>query len=105
MKTRKIFLNWERFSLKEYLRPTQCYRCCQFRHISKQCRTEEACGHCGEIGHTHKQCDNNIQRCINCAERNLNSEYQVDDNHSSFSKDCPSRQLELEELQKHINYG
>ena len=40
----------------------QCYRCQQFGHIAKNCRTTLQCFNCGKYGHTNAQCWGNATR-------------------------------------------
>ncbi|XP_062545232.1 uncharacterized protein LOC134211883 [Armigeres subalbatus] len=82
---------------KYYPRPTQCYRCYEYQHISKFCKKEERCRTCGEKAHLESdECSKEI-KCINC-----------DDNHISTSKACPifrqEQQIIKIKTDKNISY-
>lgn len=49
-------------------RPTRCFRCQIYRHISSQCRTSHPnCEYCSEA-HNSQECPNQLRRprCVNC---------------------------------------
>lgn len=65
-----------------YGRPTQCYKCLRFGHISKQCRSKvKLCISCGE------EIDENIQHV--CTAENFCVHCQVRNSHKSTSNICP----------------
>ncbi len=74
----------ERIKLGEYLfftepnvgRPTQCFTCHKFGHISNQCTENNTCFKCGSTEHDGENCHEEL-KCINCGE-----------NHHSRSGKC-----------------
>ncbi|GBN11688.1 hypothetical protein AVEN_184844-1 [Araneus ventricosus] len=40
-RTKKMYVEWQRLSVREFLRPTRCYKCNMFGHISTSCPNQE----------------------------------------------------------------
>ncbi|GBN03979.1 hypothetical protein AVEN_20944-1 [Araneus ventricosus] len=70
LRRRKIYFEWHMLSLREFLRPTRCYKCNRFGHISTNCQNAETCPQCGEEGHKQPDCKSEA-KCINCTEANM----------------------------------
>lgn len=63
---------------KYYPRPTQCFRCYAFNHISKYCKNETRCRVCSKVAHKDDdECSKELM-CINCKEK-----------HAPTDKKCP----------------
>lgn len=62
-----------------YPRPMQCYRCYEFKHISKFCKNAERCKNCATKAHDKNEECPNETKCVNC-----------NGNHLSTSKTCNS---------------
>ncbi|GBN91930.1 hypothetical protein AVEN_235980-1 [Araneus ventricosus] len=54
MRGKKVYFEWARLSIREFLRPTRCYKCNRYGHISTKCEHEETCPRCGEEGHNKR---------------------------------------------------
>lgn len=100
MNTGAVHFEWTRHKVVEFLRPTRCYKCQKYGHLSKVCRSEVVvCGHCSKIGHERGQCPNKQAppRCCHCASgKNA---------HQTESKECPRLKLEVVRLRDLIDYG
>lgn len=68
---------------KFYPRPIQCFRCYEFKHISKACEKEERCRDCSKAAHKDEEECSKEYSCINCKEK-----------HSSTNKKCRAYQTE-----------
>ncbi|KAL7724943.1 hypothetical protein ACLKA6_002307 [Drosophila palustris] len=62
-------VGWVRCRLRERVNITKCYRCLEFGHLAKQCRSEvdrsKLCRRCGKDGHLAKDCKEEPQ-CMFC---------------------------------------
>ena len=58
-------------------KPTQCFRCQEFGHISTSCTKKQKCGKCAS-DHSTKDCNSLTIQCANC-----------DAGHNSSSTKCP----------------
>lgn len=106
----KLVLGWSRSKISEHLRPTQCFRCGRYGHISRNCKNKEACLECGSTKQPKsKSCAEGRCRsfCGNC--EHVNQFYQPSErtslDHSPLHPMCPTRALEVVKLKKRINYG
>lgn len=72
----------------ESLRPTQCFNCYRFGHISRNCTTPAVCGRCGGAAHDVPK-GPNYNNCP--AERNEipHSCILCNGDHPAWSRDCP----------------
>lgn len=57
--------------------PLQCYKCQEIGHKAFACSKPQRCGKCAQEGHQHKDCDNEIPKCVPCGGP-----------HESFSRHC-----------------
>jgi len=57
--------------------PVQCYKCQQIGHKAFACEKPQRCGKCAQEGHQHRDCGNEILKCIPCGRP-----------HESFSRHC-----------------
>lgn len=60
IKIERVNLGWERFRIKEVLRPLQCYKCQMYGHLAKYCRNKQKCSNCGDEEHIFKECNNSL---------------------------------------------
>ncbi|KAM8702463.1 hypothetical protein ACLKA7_001794 [Drosophila subpalustris] len=62
-------VGWVRCRLRERVNITKCYRCLEFGHLAKHCRSEvdrsKLCRRCGKDGHLAKDCKEEPQ-CMFC---------------------------------------
>ncbi|KMQ83927.1 putative 50 kda protein in type i retrotransposable element r1dm [Lasius niger] len=42
----RVFLRYAVCSVADYVRIFQCFKCLQFGHMAKACKSKPACGHC-----------------------------------------------------------
>ena len=75
-------------------KPTQCYICLQYGHVSKYCKKpNQTCAHCGENHHQEK-CEktDNAPKCCNCQGQHL-----------ATSTNCPKYQEQQRRITETIN--
>ncbi|GBN59800.1 hypothetical protein AVEN_211748-1 [Araneus ventricosus] len=104
LRRKTIFFEWHRLSIREFLRPTRCYKCNRFGHISTNCQHTETCPHCGEEGHKKPKCKNEA-KCINCTEANLKYKLNHEIIHAATDPCCQSLFHETDLLITRITYG
>ncbi|GBO04454.1 hypothetical protein AVEN_272490-1 [Araneus ventricosus] len=104
LRRRKIFFEWHRFSLREFLRPTRCYKYNRFGHIITNCQHAETCPQCGEEGHKKPECKNEA-KCINCTETNLKYKLTHEVTHAATDPCCHSLHHETDLFITRTNYG
>lgn len=66
--------------VEPYISPVvNCYNCLRLGHLSKNCKSQSRCGHCGD-SHLSTDCNSNkrIEYCLNCQGP-----------HYTLSKECP----------------
>ncbi|GIX87735.1 CCHC-type domain-containing protein [Caerostris darwini] len=104
-KGKKLNLGWERIGFKEYLRPSQCYKCGKYGHTSTYCKQEkETCTNCGKNDHSWKNCTNKAH-CINCEAHNTKFHKHLDTNHGCTSRKCPVQEKERQQISSRTIYG
>lgn len=60
----KLYVGWERISVREFLRTMQCFNCWRYGHLARNCKNKQTCVKCsGE--HDVKQCESTIYKCGN----------------------------------------
>lgn len=73
---------------------TQCFRCYQYNHTAKHCRSVARCGFCGAAGHSSQDCgkkeDRTAFHCIPCRKQG----------HVSWARECPIRKRQVEMAQQ-----
>lgn len=79
-------VKWKRIERQNKL--TQCRRCQNFGHGSRNCNVAFKCSKCGSA-HETSTCTNTTLKCANC-----------DGDHDSTSHDCPKRKAFIEMRQK-----
>ncbi|XP_047042417.1 uncharacterized protein LOC124646337 [Helicoverpa zea] len=84
----RVFINWTSCQVRDFTLITRCYICQQYGHAAKTCKnTAPVCGHCGEEGHSIKECTkkNDSPRCATCLR------FKKPGNHKTGDIDCPAR--------------
>lgn len=83
----KVCLNWERYNVRKFLRPLQCFKCYKYGHLAKYCRGIDICSNCRSTEHKHDTCES-ITKCINCDYSNTKygTKYNID--HNVRDKNC-----------------
>ena len=71
-------------------KPTQCTRCFEYSHSTKDCKNKQHCTRCSYDCHTYEQCTYKMF-CAFCVEYG----------HSSISNKCPYKQKLIRGLNKH----
>lgn len=92
----KVRIGWVVCRIREKLNPTKCYKCMEFGHIAKTCKSSsdwsKHCLRCGKSGHIAKLC-NEEPKCLLCQGKE-----GIDNNHLTGSRRCPSYQRAWREL-------
>ena len=64
----------------------QCFKCCAYGHIAKNCRTTARCGHCSE-SHETRDCKEKAKKsCANCK-----AQGHKDNGHKAWDELCQVR--------------
>ncbi|GBN91926.1 hypothetical protein AVEN_235976-1 [Araneus ventricosus] len=103
LKARKVALEWTRLTVREFLRPTKCYKCCRYGHISINCKEEETCPRCGNTGHKRADCDKE-EKCVNCIDLNKKFQLTIDTSHDSTDPNCEAHIREMKQLRNRTKY-
>lgn len=64
LKRRKINITWERYNIREFLKPMQCYNCYMYGHLARNCRQKKRCKNCCSENHDSETCHEDI-KCVN----------------------------------------
>ncbi|XP_037930837.1 uncharacterized protein LOC119665681 [Teleopsis dalmanni] len=66
-----IRVGWVRSRIRKHITPTRCFKCLQFRHAARHCKSDNdkssTCMRCGEDGHRAKSCSAQ-PKCTQCPE-------------------------------------
>ena len=96
----KVFINFERFAIKDFLSIPKCFRCISYGHVEKHCRVpKQICKYCGKDNHECEKCpDKNREQCVPClrTKRECGAKNEAD---------CPSYKTAKERAISRINYG
>nr|XP_034195367.1 uncharacterized protein LOC117611536 [Osmia lignaria] len=101
MLSRKVYMFWRIYKLKEYLNVMRCYKCQGYGHIAKFCQAkQQCCENCGNTEHERKDCPRKDKpQCINCIRTK-----RKDTNHSVTNKLCPELQRQIDLYRNRINW-
>ena len=104
----KVFIDWERYSLYENVKPPQCYQCWGFYHKNTNCTSKVVCSHCAKE-HPRRECPyvktkQNLM-CHNCKSANDKYKTTYSTDHEASSIDCPTYQYHTKIISSRINYG
>ena len=73
---------------------TQCFKCYQYNHTAKHCKSVARCGFCGVASHSSQDCgkkdDRTAFHCIPCRKQG----------HVSWARECPIRRRQVEKAQQ-----
>lgn len=84
----KVNIGWEKCKIYECFNVLRCYNCYGFNHKREECSLPKACSKCsGE--HDFKDCQEEINKCINCVEAVKKYKIELDVNHSAIDECCP----------------
>ena len=82
---------------KQHIRILRWANCLEFGHKPAACSNPTICGNC-HGSHATQACPNdNIYKCVNCSRRKAVIP-SLDDNHETFSGDCPMKKLSFTQL-------
>lgn len=99
---KKIYIEWQSHSVKEYINIARCFKCFGFGHIANKCTSEhQYCGHCGEKEHIYKECKKRSEnpKCVCCIK---NKRKNI--GHNVKDKKCPEYVRQLERYKDRITY-
>ena len=96
----KIFVNFERLSIKDFLSIPKCYKCITYGHVEKHCRAlKQICKFCGRDTHKAEACpDKNKNYCVPCLRFKRECK-------AIEEKDCPSYKAAKDKVIGRIEYG
>ncbi|CAH1992579.1 unnamed protein product [Acanthoscelides obtectus] len=101
-----VWLGWRKCPIVDHLRITQCFRCCKFGHIAKQCKSStSACIKCSR-DHMANQCEvaSDQVKCIICVSYGSKSKSHVQVNHAANDSHCPAYINYVRNLKNRINF-
>lgn len=106
---RRIRVGWVSATLREFLRPMQCYRCGLYGHTTKKCNADvDLCTNCGKPGHKWEKCQEkgNCVNCVRANERNKNDGGgKINTQHACTDANCPTYEMEMRWLRRKIDYS
>lgn len=98
----RVFVNWSSCPVRDFTLVTRCYKCQQYGHAAKSCRqTSYTCGHCGDQGHSVKECPNKADepKCATCLH------FKKPDKHNTGAADCPAKIMAEKRYINSVDYG
>lgn len=101
---RKIKIGWVSYNFREYFRPSRCYKCGNYGHIAKDCKSNEVCLKCGGEGHLKVNCTSQ-EFCNNCKFSNERYKTKYDTQHSCLNSTCKVYEKEVLRLISRTDYG
>jgi hypothetical protein len=103
---KRIKLGWLSCGIEDYLVAIRCFHCARFNHTKKFCKNNQTCPLCtGD--HNLKECKAQPTefKCINCHTYNsYNKNSNINTNHSSLDRKCPSTLAVLEKYKQNTAY-
>lgn len=98
----KLNIGWDRCRIFDGTDVIRCYKCNGFNHKAAECNNEEVCYKC-HGKHKSKECKNEIvSKCLNCIHMKKTRNLELDENHTTISKECPVYKKKLEIKKKNI---
>nr|XP_049697162.1 uncharacterized protein LOC126054695 [Helicoverpa armigera] len=98
----RLYINWTSCPVHDFTLVTRCFKCQQYGHASKTCKSiTSTCGHCGVDGHSTQECSSkeNPPNCATC------KRYKKPCNHKTGDLDCPARKAAEYRYINSIDYG
>lgn len=99
----KIKIGWSRCPVFNHLGILRCYNCLGYNHFAKDCKQDKACSACSG-NHAHKDCDSQVQKCINCERLKRSRKMNIDSGHSAFDRACPVYTRLVKTLSGRVKY-
>lgn len=97
----RLFINWSSCPVRDFTQVTRCYKCQQYGHAAKSCKSEApTCGHCGEEGHSIQDCSKKAEapKCATCLR------FKKQANHKTGDPDCPAKKAAESRYINSIDY-
>jgi hypothetical protein len=70
LQTGRVYTTWRSHPIRDFLEVTRCYNCQHYGHLSRNCKSPQACGFCSSTTHESSRCparDNPQEhKCVNC---------------------------------------
>ncbi|GBM90849.1 hypothetical protein AVEN_49812-1 [Araneus ventricosus] len=104
--TNRLIFGFGSFKFREFLEPTQCYKCLRFGHLRATCSAlKELCTKCSG-DHSYRVCTAASVACSRCMEynRRRGTGPKVRTDHSALSVRCPVYLRERDEMGRYVNY-
>lgn len=98
----RVNLGWKSCKVLHHVHITQCYNCCGFGHIAKNCKNKLACSKCGGE-HKISECEKEEVKCVNCHMLNQKYKMKLDTNHRPWSKLCETYKKRIERFSRNFN--
>jgi len=99
----RVYLDFASCRVRDIVAVTRCFRCQNYGHPAKYCRTPKACGLCASSDHESEGCpekDTQRRKCVNCVRTKIE-----DDAHPASSSMCPVYLRMLESSKRRTDYG
>ncbi|GBO34538.1 hypothetical protein AVEN_45383-1 [Araneus ventricosus] len=103
--TNRLFFGFGTFKFREYLEPTQCFKCLRFGHLRATCSAlKDRCTKCSG-DHSFRVCMAASATCSRCLEynRRRGTGPKVRTDHSAISVRCPVYLRERDEMGRHYD--
>lgn len=98
----RLFINWTSCPVRDFTLVTRCFKCQQYGHAAKSCKTvAPMCGHCGEEGHSIQDCTKKAEspKCATCLR------FKKQSSHKTGDPDCPAKKAAEYRYINSIDYG
>ena len=101
IKTKRLYINWLVCRVEDHVSILQCYKCCGFGHVAKDCDKKICCSYCaGE--HRSDTCKSRKNlKCVNCCAAQLPNISHAASNRAV----CPILCKKIERKITSVNYG
>ncbi|XP_049706814.2 uncharacterized protein LOC126056783 [Helicoverpa armigera] len=84
----RLYINWTSCPVHDFTLVTRCFKCQQYGHASKTCKSATSTyGHCGGEGHATQECSSKEEppKCATC------KRFKKPYNHKTGDSECPAR--------------
>lgn len=99
----KLKIGWEICRVYEHINLLRCYKCNDYGHISKECKSDTVCPKCAG-NHTVEECESTVSKCINCIRTNTKLSLNNNVNHCAWSTSCPVYGHRMTRKKERIRY-